>query len=304
MILRDNLWGTPEEDAFRRDFTVNSLFYDIEDFSIIDYAGGLKDLKAGRLRLIGEPYLRYKEDPVRMLRAVRFAAKLGFVIERRTLEAIKDLKEHILNANSSRLYEELLKLWISDEAEKGYQIMRSTGLFGVLFPEVEAWLSREEDSFPHTFLGSAFFWIEKEVEKGSRITPGLLFAVLLSGPIMERAKALQEEVGARLPQLFPAVQDIVNLVKKRISLPRRDIDQLKSILYGDQRFPQTSGKRPYVWLRNPYFKDAFRFFRMKKRIEGGGDEVIKWWERFIETEGAEKKPRGRRPRRRRYKTSG
>ncbi|MBE9504295.1 MAG: polynucleotide adenylyltransferase PcnB, partial [Proteobacteria bacterium] len=293
MILRDNVWGKPEEDAFRRDFTVNALFYDIADFSIIDYVGGLEDLKEGRLRLIGEPEVRYREDPVRMLRAIRFAAKLGFNIDKESLDPMVVLKNDILNANSSRLYEELQKLWISEEAEQGYQLMRKTGLFQVLFPEVDQWLSNEDDNFPHTFLGRAFEWIEEELRSGRAISPALLYAIVLSGPINEKAVALQEKSGSRLPVIFKAVKDVVTDFQERISMPRRDVEVLKTILYGEQRFPQTRGKRPYVWARNPHFRDAFRYYKMKKNIEGNGDDIVAWWEKFLESEDVEKAPEKR-----------
>ena len=306
LILRDNVWGSPEEDAFRRDFTVNALFYNMQDFSIIDHVGGMKDLLAGRLKLIGEPELRYKEDPVRMLRAVRFASKLGFIIESDSLEPITELKEDILKANPSRLYEELQKLWISDEAEKGYQLMRTTGLFATLFPEVDEWLEGEDDAYPHTFLGSAFEWIEEEIRQGRKISPALLFAIILSGPIIKRAKELQEKTDAKFPVIFPVVKSLITVVRERISIPKRDTEAIKAILYGEQRFPQTRGKRPYAWLRNPGFTDAFRFFKMKTTIEGGDMELIAWWEQFQKTNPSEiaasrKKDPARKRRRRRYR---
>ena len=306
LILRDNVWGSPEEDAFRRDFTVNALFYNMQDFSIIDHVGGMKDLLAGRLKLIGEPELRYKEDPVRMLRAVRFAAKLGFVIERDSLEPITELKEEILKANPSRLYEELQKLWISDEAEKGYQLMRSTGLFATLFPEVEEWLESEDDAYPHTFLGSAFEWLEEEIRQGKKVSAALLFAIILSGPIIKRAKELQEKTGAKFPVIFPVVKSLITVARERISIPKRDTEAIKAILYGEQRFPQTRGKRPYAWIRNPGFTDAFRFFKMKTTIEGGDTQLIAWWEQFQKTNPSEiatskKKHPPKKRRKRRYR---
>lgn len=301
MILRDNVWGAPEEDAFRRDFTVNALFYNIADFSIIDYVGGLEDLKAGRLRLIGDPEVRYREDPVRMLRAVRFAAKLGFNIDKESLDPIGVLKNDILNAHSSRLYEELQKLWISEEAEQGYQLMRKTGLFQVLFPEVDQWLSKEDDNFPHTFLGRAFEWIEEELRSGRAISPALLYAIILSGPIIEKAVALQEMSGSRFPVIFKAVKEVVTDFQERISMPRRDVEVLKTILYGEQRFPQIRGKRPYVWAKNPHFKDAFRYFRMKKNIEGKVDDIISWWEKFLVSDDVGKAPEKRDVKKRRFR---
>ena len=148
MILRDNVFGTPEEDALRRDFTVNALFYNIADFSVIDYVGGMQDLESGLIRIIGDPLVRFTEDPVRMVRAVRFAALLGFEIEEKTYHAMLELKDHVALASPSRMYEEVLKLFLLGEGEKTYQLLRKTGLFGVIFPRLNAWVDTESDGFP------------------------------------------------------------------------------------------------------------------------------------------------------------
>ena len=127
MILRDNVFGTPEEDALRRDFTVNALFYNIADYSVIDYVGGMQDLERGLIRIIGDPLVRFTEDPVRMVRAVRFAALLGFEIEEKTYQAMLELKDQVALASPSRMYEEVLKLFLLGEGEKTYQLLRKTG---------------------------------------------------------------------------------------------------------------------------------------------------------------------------------
>lgn len=283
LILRDNVWGTPSEDVFRRDFTINALYYNIADFSVIDYVDGMADLMAGRIRLIGDPEIRYREDPVRMLRAIRFAAKLGFKIDEVTFDSLISMKEHILKANSSRLYEELKKLWLSEEAEKGYQMMRRTGLFDILFPEVESWLCNEEEGYPHTLIGKAFQWIEDETREGRALPASLLFAILLGPPVLKRANELQEAADLKHPVIFKAVKDLLKSIQERVLIPKRDTESLKAILYGEQRFPQIRGKRPYVWRRNRYFNDSFRYFKMKREIYGEDKELIDWWEEFIIT---------------------
>jgi poly(A) polymerase len=143
MVLRDNVFGTPEEDAVRRDFTVNALFYNIVDFTIIDHVGGMEDLKRGLIRTIGDPVVRFTEDPVRMIRAVRFAAMLGFNIEERTEAAMTELCGSINKATPPRLYEEVLKLLLMGAGERTYQLMRHSGLFEPLFPHFDAWLGGE-----------------------------------------------------------------------------------------------------------------------------------------------------------------
>ena len=147
MILRDNVFGTPEEDALRRDFTVNALFYNIKDYSVIDYVGGMLDLRSGLIRLIGDPIVRFTEDPVRMVRAVRFAAVLGFEIEERTKSALLELKDRVALASPSRMYEEVLKLFLLGEGEKTYQLLGKTGLFGVIFPSLNELVDTEQEGF-------------------------------------------------------------------------------------------------------------------------------------------------------------
>ena len=159
--------------------------------------------------------------------------------------------------------------------------MRSTGLFGVLFPDVESWLSIEEEGYPHTFLGRAFQWIENEVSLNKKVSPSLLFAIILSGPIELRARHLQEETEAKNPVVFPAVKEIIEHLRERISIPKRDTEAIKSILYGLQRFPQTKGKRPYLWRKNPNFTDAYRYFKLKSEIDGDNSELIEWWDAFL-----------------------
>src|SRR5512138_2072571 len=144
VLLRDNLFGTPEEDAWRRDFTVNALSYNIADFSIVDYVGGVEDLNLGIIRTIGDPWERFTEDPVRMLRALRFSAQLGFSLEKSCRQAIGDMAERICQAAPPRLFDEMLKMFFSGEGEQCYQLLRQCGLFGALFPFLEDWLCREE----------------------------------------------------------------------------------------------------------------------------------------------------------------
>ena len=148
MILRDNVFGTPEEDALRRDFTVNALFYNIADFSVIDYVGGMQDLRSGLIRIIGDPLVRFTEDPVRMVRAVRFAALLGFEIEEKTYRAMLELKDQVALASPARMYEEVLKLFLLGEGEKTYQLLSKTGLFGVIFPRLNEWVDTEAGRLP------------------------------------------------------------------------------------------------------------------------------------------------------------
>ncbi|HWR71947.1 MAG TPA: polynucleotide adenylyltransferase PcnB, partial [Nitrospirota bacterium] len=178
MILRDNVWGSAEEDALRRDFTVNALIYNIADYSVIDYVGGMEDIRKGLIRIIGDPVVRFTEDPVRMVRAVRFASLLGFEIEEKTYQAMLDLKDRVALANPSRMYEEMQKLFLSGEAGKTFQLLRKTGMFGILFPGLNEWLDTEAGGFPHTWVGKALEWVDTCVQRGRKVEPHTLFALM------------------------------------------------------------------------------------------------------------------------------
>ena len=167
LVLRDNVFGSPADDAHRRDFTVNALAYTISDFSIIDFVGGMEDLERGVIRTIGDPSVRFTEDPVRMLRAVRFAALLGFTFEEKTWQALLENAPGITRATPPRLYEEILKLFLSGEGEATYQLMRLGGLFAPLFPGLDEWLDRETEGFPHVRSGRNLEWIDRRIEAGT-----------------------------------------------------------------------------------------------------------------------------------------
>ena len=203
MILRDNVFGTPEQDALRRDFTVNALFYNIADYSVIDYVGGMEDLRAGLIRIIGDPVVRFTEDPVRMVRAVRFAANLGLEIEEQTLKALLELKDRVALASPSRMYEEVLKLFMLGQGEKTYQLLRKTGMFGVIFPGLNEWVDTESDGFPHIWIGKALEWIDACVQAGRQPQPHIMFGLLFGQYIEEKARQLRES-GAASPRCHDA----------------------------------------------------------------------------------------------------
>ena len=194
-ILRDNVYGTLEEDAWRRDFTVNALYYNIEDFSIIDYTGGVEDLKAGVLRLIGDPETRFREDPVRMLRAVRFSAKLGLKIDPETEKKIFELGYLLGDISSSRLFEEVLKMFHAGYALQTFEMLRHYGLFAHLFPQTEKSLACEDEAvhFPHMLLVNALKSTDQRVAEGKPVNPAFLIAALLWDPMLQKSRDYLDE---------------------------------------------------------------------------------------------------------------
>ena len=287
MILRDNVFGTPEEDALRRDFTVNALFYNIADFSVIDYVGGVEDLNKGLIRIIGDPVVRFTEDPVRIIRAVRFAAMLGFTIEERTYQAMIELRDRVALASHARLYEEILKLFMLGEGEKTYQLLRSTGLFGVLFPHLNAWVDTEAEGFPRTRIGKALEWVDACVQAGRQHPAYLLFTFMFGQYIEEKAARYLSKGATPHAAIDTAVSDFLEEQAPRVLIPKKIWLGIREILWNQHRFDKTTGKRPFFFVKRPGFKDAFEYLRFTSEVTGEKREVRGWWKAFIKNHPAD-----------------
>jgi len=307
-ILRDNVYGGIEDDAWRRDFTVNALYYDIKDFSVVDYVGGLEDLETGTLRLIGDPEQRYREDAVRMLRAVRFAAKLGFRIHPDSEAAIRKLDYLLEDIPSARLFEEVMKLFLGGCAVTTFELLRHYDLFRRLFPMTEEALSHEEQGFPITFVLRALENTDQRLAEDKPVTPAFLYAALLWEPIRLRTQALLDQglTALEATQLagnqITAEQIQATSLPKRFSFPMREIWMLQS------RLERRRGKAPYRMLEHPRFRAAYDFLLLRSETGEAASELADWWTNFqtlntgerdkmVESTPARKKRR-RRPRKR------
>jgi len=278
MILRDNVYGTPAEDALRRDFTVNSLSYNIADFSIIDYTNGLADLGAGIIRIIGDPDVRFQEDPVRMLRAVRFAAQLAFTIEEQTRTALVTAADTIVRAAPARLYEEMLKLFLSGEGAKCYDLLRQTGLFAALFPHFSSWLGIESECFPHTRFGEMLSYVDGRIQQGNKVSPPLLLALIFGEYIEEKTERFrrlgtpwQQSVDAAVAEFMGETCPII-MIANRVGIALRDIISQQS------RLKKIPGRRPESFIASRDFNDIIEYCRI---TSGDKKEIAKqldWWE--------------------------
>ncbi len=309
MLLRDNVYGTIEEDALRRDFTVNALYYNIEDFSVVDYADGLKDLQAGVLRLLGDPEQRYREDPVRMLRAARFAAKLGFTINPACEKPLFENGDLLSGVPSARLFEEVLKLFLGGTALHAFEKLRHFDLFRHLFPETDESLSHEEQGFPVTFVIRGLKNTDARVRAGKPVTPAFLFAVFLWEPVRRRMQQLEARGESRHDAMMEAGREAIGRQISRVAIPKRFSLQMREIWNMQHRLEQR-GKRTMRLLEHPRFRAAYDFLLL--RAESGEIDLAlaQWWtqiqevneERRIEMAGAtggdSKKRRRRRPRKR------
>jgi poly(A) polymerase len=313
MILRDNVFGTPEEDALRRDFTVNALFYNIADFSVIDYVGGMQDLRLGLIKIIGDPVVRFTEDPVRMVRAVRFAAMLGFEIEENTYRAMLELKDRLALASPSRMYEEVLKLFLFGEGEKTYHLLRKTGIFSVIFPRLNDWVDTESDGFPHTWIGKALEWVDACVQAGRQVPPHILFSLMFGQFMEEKSEELRQSGTPALSAITQTVAEFLTDESHRVMIPKKVGLPMRDIYWNQYRFEKTVGRHPLYFLRRPGFADAFEYLRFKSETTGEKKDLRAWWKEFIKNHplspGEEKeiqKSREKRtkPARRRWKRRG
>ncbi|SEQ32692.1 poly(A) polymerase [Ectothiorhodospira magna] len=312
-IIRDNVYGTIEQDAWRRDFSVNALYYDIENFSVVDYTGGMDDLKQGVLRLIGDPEVRYREDPVRMLRAVRFATKLGFRLDKATQEALLRLGPLLQDVPPARLFDEVIKLFHAGYGLQTFEALRHYGLFGQIFPLTEDALAHEEDGFPITFVANALNNTDERIQSGKGVNPAFLYAVLLWEPVRHVVGQLMDDGEAELPALQHAGGVILSrqarhiLIPKRFALPMREIWELQP------RFEQRRGARALRLLGHPRFRAAYDFYCLRAASGEALSEGCEWWTRLQAVDEAEqrrmvdvadKKTRTRRRRRSRRSVSG
>lgn len=287
MIVRDNVYGTIEEDAIRRDFTINALYYNIQDFSVLDFAGGMEDLEKGRLRLIGDPEQRYREDPVRMLRAIRFAAKLGFSLDPACETPLAEMGALMHSVPAARLFEEVLKLFHSATALNVFEKLRHYDLFGRLFPETEDCLAREEHDFPITFVSRGMDNTDKRIRAGKPVTPAFLFAVLLWEPVRAHARVLEQEGQAPAAAIQQAGSEVLARQQDHVSIPKRFSVQMREIWSLQHRFEARKGKRPYRLLAHPRFRAAYDFLLLRAEAGEIDSDAAEWWTRFQEVNGDE-----------------
>ncbi|MBI1194427.1 MAG: polynucleotide adenylyltransferase PcnB [Gammaproteobacteria bacterium] len=288
-IIQDNVFGTVEEDALRRDFTVNALYYDIRDFSIVDYANGLEDLKAGRLRLIGDPETRYREDPVRMLRAVRFASKLGFRIEEESEARIWALGHLLRDIAPARLFDEMLKLFLGGYGLQTFENLRHYDLFGHLFPATEQSLAVEEGGYPHQLLTCALANTDARLAEDKPVIPGFLTAALLWEPLRERVAQLQVHTNKpALAIMYEAAEDIMREQSAHIAIPRRFGLQAREIWDLQLRLERTQGRRPLLLLEHPRFRAGYDFMLLRRQAGEDLGELCEWWTRIQEADAEER----------------
>jgi poly(A) polymerase len=278
-ILCDNVYGTMDEDVWRRDFTVNSLYYDIKDFSIIDYAGGLQDLQTGVLRLIGDPETRYREDPVRTIRAVRFAVKLGFKIDPATEAPLMSMGALLQEVSPARLFEEVLKLFHNKQAVEVFEKLRQYNLFKYLFPQVDAML--DSDPLTRGMVLAGLHSTETRLQQGKGVNPAFLFAFMLWGPLVKQMKHYLAEDLPPMQALAAAADDVISMQIRATAVPKRFTQQVREIWHLQLRLDNRYGDRAAKLVEHQRFRAAYDLLGL--RVEAGEEELkplFEWWTEY------------------------
>ncbi|MBN8946428.1 polynucleotide adenylyltransferase PcnB [Rhodanobacter sp. UC4450_H17] len=275
-IVRDNIWGTIEEDALRRDFRVNALYYDIGDFSVRDYVGGMQDLHDRVLRLIGDPEVRYHEDPVRMLRAARLAAKLGMHIDAAAAAPFESLGPLLADAAPARLFDESLKMFLSGNGLKSFRMLEQCGLLKFLFPATARALKRG-DAALRSLVEQGLANTDARIGEGKSVTPAFLFAVLLWGEVRDEAQ-LGIERGLDSAEAWSrAAAKVVGEQCQRVAIPRRFTFTMEEIWSLQPRFEQVQRKRVFRLMAHPRFRAAFDFLLLRADESPAMRELGQWW---------------------------
>jgi poly(A) polymerase len=324
-ILRDNLYGTIEEDVWRRDFTANALYYNIEDYSIWDYVGGVEDARNRVLRLIGDPATRYREDPVRMLRAARFAAKLGFTLHPGTESPIAELAYMLDRMPAARLFDETLKLLLSGHGEASLEWLIRLGLLAHLMPDVAAALERAPESASARLVQLGLDGTDDRIHADKSVTPTFLFAVMLWPAILGELGTPDGPLPDDPQRLLDAADKVIGRQLQRVALPKRFSLPMRELIMLQTRFERRSGRRALRLLEHPRFRAAYDFLLLRAEAGEVERELADWWTDLQEASDADRvamvenrpageqaaaakaapagSPRRRRPRRRR-KPSG
>lgn len=275
-ILSDNTYGSLESDAFRRDFTVNALYYDIRDYSIVDFCGGLEDLQRRRIRLIGEAESRYREDPVRMLRAIRIANKLGFEIDEGTAEPIARLAPLLREIPAARLFDEVIKILQCADAVANYESLAHFGLFAELFPETDQLCER--DDVADDFVSLALANTAERIAAEQTVSPAFLYASLLWPPVWARFQRLMRREGTPAAiALQQAADEVLARAVTRVAIPKRFSLPMREIWLLQLRFDQRSDGRARRLLSHPRFRAAYDFLLLRAEVGQADPALARWW---------------------------
>lgn len=288
-VVKDNVYGTVLDDALRRDFTINALYYSVEDFSVRDFSNGVKDLQLRQIRLIGDPQARYREDPVRMLRALRFAAKLNFSLAPETAAAIAPMADLLAYIPGARLFDELQKIFTSGHAKACWDLLHEYQLLAHLFPFLPKRTSIRKDDIPTILLNKALENTDARIQSGNHTSPYFLFAVLLWHPMLKDAERIKNTGLAAAPAMQQAAQNVLAKGLGHIVIPRRYLMAIREMWDMQHALPRRHGDRAEKLLAHPRFRAAYDFLLLREisgEIEPGLGE---WWQQYQESDSPARK---------------
>jgi poly(A) polymerase len=309
-VLRDNVFGSIAEDAARRDFTVNALYYDPTSETVIDYHHGVADLKQKTLRMIGEPRARYREDPVRMLRAIRLSAKLGLVLDPALRAPIREMAALMENVPAARMFDEMMKLLFSGHAVECVKRLREDGLHHGLLPLLDVIL---EQPLGERFVMLALASTDARVSAGKSVSPGYLFATLLWHEVLANWEARKARGETSIPALYEAMDEVLEVQSEKLAITRRIVGDIKDVWSLQPRFEKRAGKTPYRLLEQPRFRAGYDFLELRAESGEIPAEMADWWRDFQNADPDEREsmlvpdtggPKKRRRRSRAKKTPG
>ena len=286
-VISDNVFGEMWEDAARRDFTVNAMYYDPVSEEIFDYHHGFEDIARKRIRMIGDPTERYREDPVRMMRAVRIAAKLGFKLEAATERAIPKMAGLLENVPAARLFDEMMKLFTSGHAEECLVSLRKEGLHRALLPMLDVILSEPEGE---KFLMLALKRTDERIAVGKKISPAFMFCTLLWPQVVKRWE--HYEAKREMPRanaLFAAADDVIATQCCRLAIQNRFVADMKMIWMMQLRFERRTGKNPFTLIDHPKYRAAYDFMLLRSLLGHVPAELVTWWETFVAADPKERR---------------
>ena len=287
MIIRDNVYGDLDEDALRRDFTANSLYYDINSSAIIDFTGGFQDLRNHILRTIGDPIIRYQEDPVRMLRAIRFGAKLDFALDPQTAAALSKINFSLKHVSGARLFDEITKLYKCGEAEKAHLLLIKYNIFPYLFAQTAAQL---ENSQQQKLITSALKSTDRRIREGKPVNPAFLFAIFLWFPLQMRMQLLQQQQKMiPIEALEKAMTAVIIEQNSVITVPRRFSQVMREMWLLQYRFPRRLGQRAIHLLQHPRFRAAYDLLYLRSLAGDEDATLTQWWTDFQEVSEEERR---------------
>ncbi len=281
VILRDNVFGNIEEDALRRDFTVNALYYNIKDFSVVDFVHGVKDLEHRKLCLIGAPEVRFREDPVRMLRAIRLAAKLSFTLDKAIIDVLPRMISLLEHISKTRLFDEVVKIFMCGHAQRAFELLLKYQCLDKLMPSIpRLW---KDTTQAEAFAYAALENTDKRLAVGKSLNPAFMLAVLYWHILLGYQTSLENKHHSKALTFDLAMGHAIQIALKDLNIPRRFTTNMREIWTLQRRFGGAPTKRLYAVLELPRFRAGYDFLLLRAELDPTLKPLAEWWTAFYET---------------------